>query len=387
MFVTRLKIKNWRNFKQADVPLRPRQFIVGANAAGKSNLLDVFRFLRDIAKRDGGGLQKALADRGGLGKVRSLVARKDPEVVIEIHLGADPDAPPEWRYSLGLRQEARGLRRTMLTHERAWHRDKEVLHRPDNNDRNDEERLTQTSLEQINANSDFRDLAKFFEETVYLHVVPQLLKFADKIQGRVVEHDPFGQGFLERVARTPDKARARRLATIETALRVAVPQFQELAFRRDKITGLPHLEVMYKHWRPGAGRQREDQFSDGTLRLVGLLWSLLEEDALLLLEEPELSLNNAIARQIAPMIHSMQRRRKRQVFISTHSDALLSDPGIDGREVLLLRPAQEGSEVMRVSDIAEAKLLLEQGIPVSDVALSRIRPADPQQFALIDPDA
>ena len=37
---------------------------------------------------------------------------------------------------------------------------------------------------------------------------------------------------------------------------------------------------------PMQARQREDQFSDGALRLVGLLWTLLEGDALLLLEEP-----------------------------------------------------------------------------------------------------
>lgn len=45
MLVSRLKIKNWRNFSSIDIPLRERQFIVGPNAAGKSNLLDVFRFL------------------------------------------------------------------------------------------------------------------------------------------------------------------------------------------------------------------------------------------------------------------------------------------------------------------------------------------------------
>ncbi len=51
MIINRLIVKNWRNFQQINVPLRERQFIVGPNASGKSNLLDIFRFLRDIAKR------------------------------------------------------------------------------------------------------------------------------------------------------------------------------------------------------------------------------------------------------------------------------------------------------------------------------------------------
>ena len=79
MIVTRMRVKNWRNFKEFDVRLQERQFIVGPNASGKSNLLDVFRFLRDIAKSDGGGLQKAVNDRGGVSKLRCLAARKDPE--------------------------------------------------------------------------------------------------------------------------------------------------------------------------------------------------------------------------------------------------------------------------------------------------------------------
>lgn len=85
MLSTRLKLKNWRNFRDVDVVLGPRGYIIGANAAGKSNLLDVFRFLRTIAQTDGGGLQKAIKERGGLSKLRSLHARQGP-VRVEIEL-------------------------------------------------------------------------------------------------------------------------------------------------------------------------------------------------------------------------------------------------------------------------------------------------------------
>ena len=66
MIISHLIAKNWRNFQQIDVRLSERQFIVGANASGKSNLLDIFRFLRDIVKAEGGGFQKAVKDRGGV---------------------------------------------------------------------------------------------------------------------------------------------------------------------------------------------------------------------------------------------------------------------------------------------------------------------------------
>ena len=37
----RLRLWNWRNFVDIDVELQRRAFLVGANASGKSNLLDV----------------------------------------------------------------------------------------------------------------------------------------------------------------------------------------------------------------------------------------------------------------------------------------------------------------------------------------------------------
>ena len=384
MIVSHFSVKNWRNFRNVAVDLRERQFIVGANASGKSNLLDVFRFLRDIAKTEGGGLQKAVKDRGGVSKIRSLAARSDPEIAIEVHLTDKAGEPPKWRYALGLRQESRGHRLTYLTYERIWNESKQILNRPDDKDKKDKERLTQTYLEQINANADFRDLVRFFQAVTYLHLVPQLLRFAGSLQGRILEDDPFGQGFLERLAKTSEKTRRSRLLKVEKALKVAVPQLKQLEFTRDSATGHPHLQALYAHWRPKAGLQREDQFSDGTLRLIGLLWSLLESDSLLLLEEPELSLNAAIVEQLAPIISRQQRNRRRQILVSTHSDALLLDQGIDGQEVLLLVPATEGTEVKVAAEIDDVRTLLESGLTVGEVVLTRTRSADSEQLSFFE---
>ena len=67
------------------------------------------------------------------------------------------------------------------------------------------------------------------------------------------------------------------------------------------------------------------EFSDGTLRLIGLFWTLLDGDAPLLLEEPELSLHTAIVKKLPALFYRMQRKRKRQIFVSTHSWEMLQD--------------------------------------------------------------
>jgi predicted ATPase len=383
MLISRLRLKNWRNFREVDIRLRERAYFLGANASGKSNLLDAFRFLRDISKPQGGGLQKAINDRGGIPKLRCLHARQDPEVRIEVELSESEDDPqPAWRYALAFKPEGKGAQRTLISEERAWQGSRQVLTRPDPTDLTDAVRLTQTAMEQIQANGEFRELAAYLGETTYLHLVPQLLKHGEAIGGKRLEDDPFGQGFLERIAKTTTKTRDARLKRIERALSIAVPQFRQLRFVQDSISGRPHLEALYSHYRPNAGWQREEQFSDGTLRLLGLLWSVLEGESLLLLEEPELSLNDAIVREIPLLIHRALReaKRRRQVIVSTHSEALLSNPGIDGRGVVLLEPSHEGTRV-RAVDEGEA-IALKTGLSVAEVMLPKARPKDIAQLGL-----
>lgn len=381
MYVSHIKLKNWRNFLTVDVPLTERVFLVGPNAAGKSNLLDALRFLRDVA-RPGGGIQKALSDRGGLSKVRCLSARKDPVVHLEIVLSEMGTVEPTWRYSLGIRQEPRGYRRTIVEYEEAWHGDISVLRRPDRDDRVDSERLTQSHLEQINSNQAFRPVAKFLDAALYIHLIPQLVRSPESFLGpTAVSGDPFGRNFLERVSRTPQRTRSARLRRIESALRVAVPQLKGLSDVTDEA-GVPHLEATYEHWRPNAGKQREDQFSDGTLRLVGLLWALLETDPLLLLEEPELSLNAGIVRQLPSIMARLQRTSPKQMIISTHSFDLLAVRGIGADEVLVLTPGAEGTTVSPASQISEVYGLLQGGMGLADALQPSMTPMNIAQLDL-----
>ncbi|MBN2498108.1 MAG: AAA family ATPase [Deltaproteobacteria bacterium] len=381
MIVSHLRLRNWRNFQQVDVPLRERMFLAGPNASGKSNLLDVFRFLRDIAK-PGGGLQTAVEERGGLSKIRCLAAKRFPQVEVEIHLAEAEEEEPTWRYAIGLKQEVRGHHKPYLAHERVWHKEKEIVSRPEKKDRDDELRLTQTYLEQINSNSKFRPVSKYFNEVLYLHLVPQLLRHPDYFTGPGIPGDPFGRNFLERMAKTPQKTRRARLRKIEAALQIAVPQLKGLTDAVDE-RGVPHLEATYEHWRSRGAKQREDQFSDGTLRMIGLFWSLLESDSLLLLEEPELSLNTEIVRRLPGLMYKVQQKHKRQILISTHSEDLLQDTGITAEEVLFLEPESEGTRVVLAADAPGIVDLVKGGLSVGEAIMPRTSPKDARQLSLI----
>ena len=374
MIITRLKLTNWRNFTDVDVPLLDRAFIIGPNASGKSNLLDAIRFLRDVAKREGGGFQAAVARRGGFRQIRSLSVHSGSGVGIEVHLSRDSGEPVEWVYRLVFAVEQRGNHRTLVQEEVVTRNDKVILRRPTQEDKDDSELLTETALEQVNANRQFRDVAEFFNEITYLHLVPQLVRHGAEIGGNRLENDPFGQGFLERIASTNSKTRQSRLKKIAGSLSHIVPQLQEITFERDSTTGQPHLRVRFDNWRAHDVSQREDQLSDGTLRLIGLFWSLLDRGGPLLLEEPEICLNRDIVMRLAALFWRLSRpdhRRRndrRQVILTTHSPDLLSDQGIDGWEVLYITPGKDGSTVQPLAADPRIREVLKAGVIPGEIA-------------------
>jgi len=372
---TRLYLENWRNFQRADLNLQQRVFLVGPNAAGKSNLLDVFRFLHDIVSV-GGGFQQAVNKRGGVSSIRCLAARQNPDIVIRVELEGDGTEGPS-SYELRFAQDK--FRRPLVKSERVTRNDVEILRRPNTEDDADPERRTQTYLQQVNVNREFRDIADFFASVRYLHIVPQLVREPDRSVGR--RNDPYGGDFLEQLARTPEKTQKARLRQIRKALTVAVPQLAEIELNRDE-KGTPHLRGKYEHWRPQGAWQKEDQFSDGTLRLIGLLWAVLDGRGPLLLEEPELSLHPEVIRYVPQMFARLQRRTGRQFIVSTHSADLLRDEGIGLDEVFLLAPGKEGTEVNVSSNFAEIKELLEGGVPLPDAIMPRTKPDRAEQLAL-----
>lgn len=376
--IKHLRVANWRNFAQVDVALQRRAFIVGPNASGKSNLLDSLRFLHEIVSV-GGGFQEAVRSRRGVSRIRSLSARKNPNILIAVEVGPDTDDSPEWSYELQFSQNPQ--QRAYIKAEVVRHHGKAVLKRPDASDLADPALLSQTHLEQVNVNRRFRGLADFLREIRYLHIVPQLVREPDRSVGR--ENDPFGGDFLHQIARTSEQTRTARLKRILEALQVAVPQLKNLRLERDEVKGTPHLVGVYEHWRRHGARQDETQFSDGTLRLLGLLWAALDGRGPLLLEEPELSLHSAVVKHIPSLFASVQRKRGgRQILVSTHSKDLIAEEGIGLNEVLILEPGIEGTQVKLASEYPDISALIGGGIPLSDVLIPRTSPPEVDQLSL-----
>ena len=380
LFFTSLQMVHWRNFHgPVDMPLAPRMFLLGPNASGKSNVLDALRFLRDTADQ---GLRAAIGSRGGMGAIRSLHARRPPGFTLAVTVG-NKNQPEQWKYSLKVRNHPQQHVPEVVAETVTDAQGRQVLRRPTPEDKADLHRLRQTHLEQVVANQTFRPLTEFLTSIRYLHIVPQLMRDPERSAGR--RNDPFGGDFLETIAATPQRTRDARLRKISKALQVAIPQLQDLTLEQDE-GGHWHLQIRFVHWRKSPAKQDERAFSDGTLRLVGLLWSLADKGGPLLLEEPELGLHTALVSRLPSLMTRLYRRSPRQLLITTHAPHLLNDPGIGLDEVHLLKPGPQGTEIIPATDHQPtASLYSEDGqLSLGEILMPAVAPEQIDRFYMAE---
>ncbi len=69
MGIKRIEIKNFKSFKKLEIDLGRFNVLIGANASGKSNFVQIFKFLRDIANS---GLKNAISMQGGIEYLRNI---------------------------------------------------------------------------------------------------------------------------------------------------------------------------------------------------------------------------------------------------------------------------------------------------------------------------
>ena len=320
MRITHLHLINWRNFPDVEFDLGERLMVVGANASGKSNLLDAFGFLSDVASY-GGGLASAIDARGGIGAVRNAHTSHDHarcDVTCDVTMAHGDDV---WRYRLSIRGVGPSTRLAQVADETVWLNGTVLLRRPDGNDRDDLRCLEQTHLEQVSINRQFRMIADFLAQA----------------------------GDLPSTCGSVDHGH------VERAMHAAIPDAGPLPPASDGFA-----------------------VSDGTRALAGLLQTLMVTSTtggLLLLDGPEQLLNPAIVRRLPEMFATAGQDGATQLVLSTHAREILDDETIRASEILVLQPTRGGATARLLCDVPQVRSQLTAGIPVSEVVGQLIDPS------------
>jgi len=81
MAIKRIRVKNFKSFKDLEVELGKFNLLIGANASGKSNFIRIFEFLRDIVKH---GLDNAISMQGGSEYLRNINIGPSEDFSLEV---------------------------------------------------------------------------------------------------------------------------------------------------------------------------------------------------------------------------------------------------------------------------------------------------------------
>ena len=86
MNIKSIKLKNFKSFANLEVNLRKFNVIIGANASGKSNFIQLFKFLNNIATD---GLNNAVSMQGGAKYLRNIKIENTQDLLLEVKYNPD----------------------------------------------------------------------------------------------------------------------------------------------------------------------------------------------------------------------------------------------------------------------------------------------------------
>src|SRR5512136_3218994 len=81
MTIKKIHVENFKSFSEIDVELSRFNVVIGSNAAGKSNFISAFRFLRDIARH---GVVNAISLQGGAEYIRNATIGGGHDLVVRV---------------------------------------------------------------------------------------------------------------------------------------------------------------------------------------------------------------------------------------------------------------------------------------------------------------
>lgn len=373
MFLTRVRIENFRSIAACDVRLGPLTVLVGPNAAGKSNFLDALRFVRDALRTSPG---QALEPRGGLEeilhrssagtqadsfRIRLDVTVPAPEPDRErgatdasylLEVGADPgvDGRPgirreelsfPGRPALFVSPESGGQFRS----DGSW----------------DDLFLSKVSREsrELYAVAHSLQSLRFYElHTPVLRDIDQTRsKHGDVVLGERGE-------YLARVLRSLALDRPWVKDTVDGYISTMIENAAGLDGKELEEADLAYVVGRFID-EDGSHRQVDRRsLSDGTLRLAGVLAALFQSRVLdgsipfVGIEEPEISLHPPVLGALYDALVGASDNT--QVMVTTQSADLLDNSAADPGHLLVVRDDGHGSTIGPIDETG--RRLLADGV-------------------------
>ncbi len=393
--ITEIRLRDFKNFADEVLRVGPFTVIVGANASGKSNIRDAFRFLHGIGrgytlaeiiggKYGSGGYVEWEPIRGGANelvragqRILSVGFTAKP-VVVQLPLGGDEGPVSAYRIAVRLDEDGFRVDSEELDSPSGpvytAHPPPDRIREQDDDARlllrmakiGDQRRLGQriavrrdqpalTQLRRIRhvarAHKHWAgEVAHLLGRCRFLDPTPDRMR-KPAFPGQVTLGDS-GEN-LPTVLQQICADEGKREALFDWVRELTPMDVADFEFPRDPTTGLVQLAIRENNGR----RISAYSASDGTLRFLAMLAALLDEEpaGLYFFEEIDNGIHPSRLHLLIDLIEHQTRKGVVQVITTTHSPALLS--------MVNDRTFRDMSVVCRSEDMEDAVIRPVAGLP------------------------
>ena len=419
MPIRRISVANFKSISEIDLELSMFNVVIGSNAAGKSNLISIFKFLRDIARS---GLVNAIAMQGGVEYLRNTTIGLSRDLTVKV----DYEPEPQLEILEGNEQGSlqTGVRSSESSYEFAirFHdgddgftvtKDRLVIgceviefegggKTPVTNTRSigkGEIRVT-SSHGEVSFEVDIPDgcplkkqdiIPTLFRrrtlpektlllETPYAHPLPHVEKFFDRIA--IYDIDPklpkkgvniTGKSELDEdggnlalairaIMQNPEKKRK-----LSNLIRDVLPFVEE--FSVEKFMDVSLILTLRERYAK-ARHLPASSLSDGTITIFALIIALyFEEKPFIIIEEPVSHIHPFLVSRVISMMK--ESSKKKQLMVTTHSSEVVRHASLE--DILLISRDSEGfSVISRPADKEEVQTFLANEIGIEELYIQNL---------------
>ncbi len=393
--IKEINVQNWKSFENATFYIDPLTILIGANASGKSNLLDAFLFLQRISSNV--GLSQAINGDVNLTPLRGgfeWVCRK-PNNKFMLTVLIEKSEKQDYRYTLSCLVND--------TKTEVFYENLSVLTYPGKGIDPKEKKLFTTAQEEANtpglptyfstgtqgrgkridlnrshcilSQADTLNLRKEVIEGVkkILSELKSIFVF-DPIPSHMRGYKPFSDMLqsdganIAGVLAGLDDSRKQEVEKELTHYLKDLPEKDVKRVWAEPVGKFQTDAMLYceEGWGPEKYEVDARGMSDGTLRYLAIVTALLtrKENGLLIVEEIDNGLHPSRARILIDMLKTLGRKRKIDIVVTTHNPALLDAAGNTMVPFITVvhRADQTGSSLLtQLEDIEQLPKLMAGG--------------------------
>jgi predicted ATPase len=363
MAITKVKVSNFKSFDELEVELRPLNVVVGGNASGRSNFLEIFRFLRDLATY---GLENAISLQGGMEYLTNLRIGATRPFALELTYDDDEAFPEESEegsvrvisavsatYRLVLSSVSSGKGFQVLEEHLIQKLENDLGEIKSSRAKTVDGRPLPSELDRLYR---FPDLP--FELGIF-DLEPKLGKRATPIGGKA-DLEPDGSNLAIVLRNVLQDAGKREM--LVRLLSDLLPFVEDL--KVDRFADKSVLIALKERYSPNSYLPAS-LLSDGTIHLTAIILALyFERAAVTLFEEPERHLHPHLISRLAGMLRDAAQRK--QLVVTTHNPELVKHA--DLADLLLVQRDRQGfSRLSRPAENQEVKVFLANDLGVDEL--------------------